>query len=84
MSVLENFGQWKKFLNNRMEKGKNIGVNEDTMTNFAAEIGDYLAQNVDPKNDEERLLKELWDAGDQEEQKTIAHLMMKLVQKDEQ
>lgn len=81
MSVLDNFGRWKDFLNERMQQGKNLGIDEQTMTDFAAEVGDYLAKNVDPQNEEERLLKDLWEVGNEEEQRTMAHLMMKLVQK---
>lgn len=79
MSVLENFGDWKEFLANRVGQAQSSGMNEDTMRNIAFQIGDYLSDKVDPKNDQERLLKELWDSGNEEEQKAMAGVMIKYV-----
>lgn len=80
-TVLSNFDTWKKFLGDRVTAAKNKGLDETTITNLAYEIGQFLDQKVDPKNDEERILKELWDVGDDAERKTIAHLMVKLAEK---
>ncbi|GAB7388317.1 DUF3243 domain-containing protein [Bacillaceae bacterium] len=81
MSVLKDFGQWKNFLADRVRQAQKMGMNEETMAEIAAEIGDYLAAKVDPQNDEERLLKDLWDVGNEEEQKAMASMMIKYVQK---
>lgn len=80
-TVLSNFGTWKQFLSDRVEQAKSMGLNEDTISNLAFEIGSFLDEKVDPKNEEQRTLKELWDVGDESERKTIAGLMVKLVQK---
>ncbi len=79
MSVLKNFSQWKQFLNERIDQAQAAGINDQTIQNIAYQIGDYLAKNVDPENNEERLLKELWDVGNENEQKMLAGLMVKLV-----
>jgi hypothetical protein len=42
-------------------------------------MGDFLAKNVDPENEQERILKQLWDVGNEAEQRTLARLMVKLV-----
>lgn len=80
-NVLSNFGSWKEFLSNRVDQAKGMGLNEDTISNLAYEIGSFLDEKVDPKNEEQRTLKELWDVGDESERKAIAGLMVKLVQK---
>lgn len=79
MSVLDNFEQWKDFLAERLQAGQQSGMNRETVTNMAYQIGEYLAENVDPKNNEQRLLKELWDVSTEEEQKVLANIMVKLV-----
>lgn len=79
-TVLSNFDSWKQFLADRLEQGKKLGLSEDTIANLAYEIGSFLDERVDPKNEEQRVLKEIWDAGDEEERKTLARLMCKLVQ----
>ncbi|MED4582129.1 DUF3243 domain-containing protein [Brevibacillus choshinensis] len=80
MSVLDNFRDWKEFLGDRVEQAKHAGMESETLQNVAYQIGGYLAEQVDPKNDQERLLKQLWDAGDQQQQQALASLMVKLVQ----
>lgn len=78
-TVLETFDKWKDFLHDRVEKAKQTGMSEDIISKLAYQIGQFLDEKVDPKNDEEKLLKELWDAGDEEERKVIARLMVKIV-----
>ncbi|PWW06462.1 uncharacterized protein DUF3243 [Paenibacillus cellulosilyticus] len=79
-TVLSNFDSWKQFLADRLEQGKKLGLTDDTIANLAFEIGSFLDERVDPKNEEQRVLKEIWDAGDEDERKTLARLMCKLVQ----
>jgi len=81
MSVLENFGEWKSFLAERVGQAAKMGMDQSTMANVAAQIGDYLSDKVDPKNVEERLLKELWDSADEQQQKALAEVMINYVQK---
>ncbi|MBE3553536.1 MAG: DUF3243 domain-containing protein [Thermicanus sp.] len=80
MSVLDSFDQWKSFLHDRVEQAKAAGMSQDTIANLASHIGDYLSKEVDPKNREERLLSEMWKAADEEEQKALANVMVKMVQ----
>lgn len=81
MSVLENFDTWKKFLGERVKQARNMGMNEETISKLAYEIGDFLEEKIEPENGPERTLKALWDVGSEEERKTIARLMIKLVEK---
>lgn len=84
MSVLDNWDHWKDFLADRMDQAKGAGIDQDTITNFAAKIGDYLSESVDPKNEQERILSDLWNVADEKEQHTIANLMVKLVDSNNQ
>ena len=81
MSVLDNFSTWKDFLANKIDEAKDHGMGENTMTNVAHHVGDYLSRHVEPENKEERMLQDLWNAASDEEQKAIASTMIKLVQK---
>ncbi|MHA6251228.1 DUF3243 family protein [Oceanobacillus sp. CAU 1775] len=80
MSVLDNFDTWKGFLANRLQQAKENGMDHDTITNVAHEVGDYLAEHVGAKNKEEAVLKELWNAASEEEQQAIASSMIKYVE----
>lgn len=80
MSVLDNWQQWKEFLGDRLDHGQDQGMNKDTINNLAYQIGDYLANQVDPKNEQQRVLSDLWSVASKEEQQAIANIMVKLVE----
>lgn len=80
-TVLTNFEKWKNFLSERVEQAKSAGMGEETIEKLAFQIGEFLDDKVDPKNEQERILKDLWDVGDKDDRKTIARLMVKLVEK---
>ncbi|KOP82201.1 DUF3243 domain-containing protein [Cytobacillus solani] len=80
MSVLDNWQQWKDFLGDRLDQGQQQGMNKDTVNNLAYQIGDYLAKQVEPKNEQEKILSDLWSVASKEEQEAIASMMVKLVE----
>ena len=80
MSVLDNWKQWEDFLADRLHHAKNEGMSEGAITNLAFQIGDYLSNQVEPKNEQERILADLWSVADKQEQEAIANMMVKLVQ----
>jgi hypothetical protein len=82
MSVLDNWEQWKDFLGDRLHHAQNEGMNKELIGDLAYQIGDYLAKQVDPKNEQERILADLWSVATPEEQHAIANIMVKLVQND--
>lgn len=60
MSVLDNWEQWKDFLGDRLHQAQNEGMNKQVIGDLAYQIGDYLAKQIDPKNEQERILSDLW------------------------
>jgi cytochrome c553 len=79
MSVLDNWKQWEDFLADRMHHAEGEGMSKDTIGDLAYQIGDYLANQVEPKNEQERILADLWSVADPQEQQAIANIMVKLV-----
>ncbi|MDP4097476.1 DUF3243 domain-containing protein [Paenibacillus sp. P96] len=77
-TVLKNFDTWKKFLGDRVAQAEKIGLSEETISNLAYEIGEFLDEKVDPANHSNRALKELWDVADKDERHVIAKCMVKL------
>lgn len=80
MSVLTSFDRWKEFLSERVSQGEKVGMSDEAISNLAFQIGEFLKDKIDPENKEERVLKEIWDVGNEEERRVIARLMVKLVQ----
>jgi hypothetical protein len=82
MSVLDNWDQWKDFLGDRLHQAEDAGMNKQVVNDLAYQIGEYLAQQVQPKNDQEKVLADLWSVASDQEQHAIASMMVKLVQND--
>ena len=80
MSVLDNWQQWKDFLGGRLDQAKSEGMEGPVVNEVAYQVGEYLAEQVDPKNEQERVLADLWNVASEEEQHAIANMMVKLVQ----
>lgn len=82
MSVLDNWSQWKDFLGDRLHQAQNTGMGKEVVGDLAYQIGDYLANQVEPKNEQEKILSDLWSVASEEEQHAIANIMVKLVSND--
>lgn len=80
MSVLDSWEQWKDFLGDLLNQAKDQGMNQQAISDIAYQIGNYLANQVDPKNEQQRVLADLWSVASPEEQHAIANVMVKLVQ----
>ncbi len=80
MSVLDNWEQWKDFLANRLHHAENEGMEKGTVNDMAYQVGGYLAKQVEPQNEQEKVLADLWSVATPEEQHAIANMMVKLVE----
>jgi hypothetical protein len=79
MHTTDNFDQWKDYLSQNVTLAKQAGTSEETIVNMATKLGNLLAAQVDPANREQRLLKELWDKGDEQDRKSLAKMITKMV-----
>ncbi|MCR6096109.1 DUF3243 domain-containing protein [Salipaludibacillus agaradhaerens] len=80
MSVLDNWEQWKNFLGDKLDQGQHEGMDQKTVSEVAYQVGEYLSEEVTPKNEQEKVLADLWHVASEEEQHAIANMMVKLVQ----
>lgn len=79
MALLENWQKWTNFLGTNVENAESTGMSKKAIQSTAFEIGDYLAKKVDPKNEQERVLSDLWSVANDEEQHALANMVVKLV-----
>lgn len=66
-------------LGKALNAGEFIGISDTHIDYLAYKLGDLFA--IDPANREQRLMKELWDEATESEQKVLASLMIRLVEK---
>lgn len=81
MSILDNWQKWTSFLGQNVETAESSGMPKKMIQEAAVQIGEYLANNVDPKNEQERVLSDLWGVASDEEKHALANCVVKLVQK---
>lgn len=82
IDIIEDWDKWKKTLSKAVSIGENVGLSDHTIEDLGVKIGEFLASNVDPENPEQRVLKELFDVGNQKEQEVLTSMIIKMVQKD--
>lgn len=81
MALLENWEKWTSFLGEQVQSAQQMGMSKKVIETTATQIGDYLAKNVDPKNEQERVLSDLWGVASDEEKHALANCVVKLVQR---
>lgn len=81
MEIGEGWHQWKKTLGSAVNVGETVGMSEETINDISYRIGEFLTNNFDPANGEQRLLKELWEEGNDNEKHTLAKLVARMAHK---
>lgn len=81
--ILANFDRFKSYLSQQITKGERIGLSEEMLAKATEKVANYLAEHEEPKNREEHLLKELWKAGNKEQQHQLAHILLNMVKEQE-
>lgn len=81
MEIMDNWNDWKKTLGKAVDIGEAVGMSDKTINNIAEKVGTYLLNNVAPHNNQERLLKEMWDAASEDERQILAKLVVKITDK---
>ncbi|WP_411842497.1 DUF3243 family protein [Salinicoccus sp. HZC-1] len=80
--ILQSYDRFINYLGDQVNKGEKVGMDEDQLAKAAKKAADYLSSNEEPRNREEQVLKELWKAtSNDDEKQTIARVLVRLAQK---
>lgn len=82
MEINVTWEQWVKLLGMSVDTGQAIGLSEENIDKIAYLMGELLAQKIDPANVEQEMINELWSVGSEKEQKDLAKLIVRLVDKN--
>ncbi len=77
-AMTDSFEQFRQQLHAQVERAQQMGASRGDLVAGAKHIGSWLAQEVQPKNPEQRLLKELWQVSDTKEQEALASSLVKM------
>lgn len=72
----------ERFFRRSLHDAQGNGISNQAISELAYDIGNYLSTQVEAQNNEEAILRDLWNAADQKEQHAIANIMVKLVQNE--
>lgn len=81
MTIEKSWDEWKNTLGSVVDLGETVGMSNKEINNMAEKVGTFLSKNVDPRNPEERLLKEMWDVADSNDRNVLAKLVVKMADK---
>ncbi|MBE0466738.1 MAG: DUF3243 family protein [Candidatus Desulforudis sp.] len=73
---------WKGLIGKGIQAAENIGLSDKTIENLTYRVGGVIADFFDPADREQRLLKELWEQGDESEKRTLASLFARMADHD--
>jgi hypothetical protein len=76
--MTDSFEQFREQLHTQVVRAQTLGASRDDLVAGAKHIGSWLSQEVDPRNPEQRLLKELWRVSDKHEQEALASSLVKM------
>ncbi|SDC15839.1 Protein of unknown function [Paenibacillus sp. UNCCL117] len=76
--ILRNFDSFIGYLGRRIELAEKLGLNEEQLNALALKVASYLANHEEPRNSEEKLLKELWKVSSKEEQQVLSRALVNL------
>ena len=81
MDFVRDWASWRGHLQDAIKRGRDFGMSDEMIQKLSVKVGDFLAKKICPATPEEELMKELWEVADNDERKTLATLMFKLVDK---
>lgn len=83
METESSWHEWKRMLGKAVDAGQVVGMSEKTINDTAYRFGEFFANHFDPGNREQRLLKEIWEQGNEDEKRTLAGMLARMVDKGE-
>lgn len=78
----QSFDKWKGLLKTGLGIADSIGLSEGTQVEIGKKLGGFLSGYVDPMNHEQRVLKEMWDVGDDNDRIVITKLVSRMVNEE--
>ncbi|OPY67267.1 MAG: hypothetical protein A4E57_02390 [Syntrophorhabdaceae bacterium PtaU1.Bin034] len=79
MDFMKDWNTWRKSVKSAIEQARNVGMKDEEIRDTAREVSNYLAEKVCASTPEERLLKEMWQAGTEQERKAMASVIFKMM-----
>ncbi|WP_066640267.1 DUF3243 domain-containing protein [Desulfolucanica intricata] len=74
--------RWKELLGKAKDAAESLGVSDENINKTAYKLEDFLSNNVEPGNPQQRMLNEMWSLADDDERKVLSSLVTRMAKKD--
>ena len=78
---LKDWEQWKKTVGEAIKTARKLGMPDKLIEVASVKVGDFLTKRICAESHEEALIKDLWEAANPEERKTLGKLLFKIMDK---
>ncbi|RPF42826.1 DUF3243 family protein [Thermodesulfitimonas autotrophica] len=82
MEIDLGWNEFKEWLGKGLKALRLLGVSDENAEDISYRFGELLNRYVDSANREQRLIKELWDQGNEIERRALASMLARLVERD--
>ncbi len=82
MPFTDSFERFKDSLSHKLDMAHRVGASRGTILNAARDFSEWLAEEVDPSNPEQRLLKEMWEVADDHEKNALVNMLVKFMDQE--
>ncbi len=78
---MKDWNQWKQTVNEAIKTARKLGMPDKLIEVASVKVGDFLANRICAESPEEKLIQELWQAGDADDRKVLGKLLFKVMDK---
>lgn len=82
MAYSEGFKQLLQRLRDRAGEARRMGMDESSIETITSQVGDWLAQEAEPRTYEQRLLKDFWQVSDDDDKKVLSRALLRVAEKE--
>ncbi len=78
--LTESFQQFEKELSQRLEAAHSMGLSKEHIDQSAKRVADWLMKEVQPRSPEQVLLKQMWQAANDDERHAMSSVLHKMIE----
>jgi len=82
MEVDLGWNEFKEWLGKGLKAARKLGISDENIEAIGYHFGEFLSRHIDSANREQRLIKELWDQGNETERRALAAMLTRLIERD--
>ena len=79
MDFVQSWDEWRGSLGEIVRAARDVDPSEAHTIEVVEDMIEFLSERVCPGSPEERIMRALWDQGDEEERKVLARMLLRLL-----